>query len=65
MDAAPFAGREPWMLGDDLTDEHAFAEVDARDGTSIIVGARRPTLARHALAGPAAVHAWLAALVRP
>jgi trehalose 6-phosphate phosphatase len=65
MDAAPFAGREPWMLGDDLTDEHAFAEVDARDGTSIIVGARRPTVARHALADPAAVHAWLSALVRP
>lgn len=65
MDAAPFAGREPWMLGDDLTDEHAFAEVGARGGTSIIVGARRPTLARHALTDPAAVHAWLAALVRP
>lgn len=65
MDTAPFAGRQPWMLGDDLTDEHAFAEVDSRGGISIVVGARRPTVARHALADPAAVHAWLAVLARP
>lgn len=64
MDAAPFAGRRPWMLGDDLTDEHAFAEVDSRGGASVIVGERRPTVARFALADPAAVHAWLAALAR-
>ncbi|WP_291191461.1 trehalose-phosphatase [Dokdonella sp.] len=59
---APFAGRVPWMLGDDLTDEHAFARVEELGGVSILVGERRPTRARHALADPAAARAWLAAL---
>jgi trehalose 6-phosphate phosphatase len=62
MRIAPFAGRTPWMVGDDLTDEAAFAEVNADGGVSIIVGERRPTVARYALAGPAAARAWLAAL---
>lgn len=62
MDRAPFLGRVPWMLGDDLTDEDAFVEVNRRGGVSIIVGSRRPTAARHALAGPGAARAWLAAL---
>jgi trehalose 6-phosphate phosphatase len=60
MQIAPFAGRTPWMLGDDLTDEDAFAEANRERGVSVIVGPRRPTLARHALAGPAAARAWLA-----
>jgi trehalose 6-phosphate phosphatase len=62
MRIAPFAGRTPWMLGDDLTDEDAFAQANALGGVSIIVGPRRPTLARHALAGPAAARRWLSAL---
>lgn len=62
MSIAPFAGRTPWMIGDDATDEDAFTEVNAARGVSIIVGARRPTVARYALAGPAAARAWLAAL---
>jgi trehalose 6-phosphate phosphatase len=62
MTIAPFAGRTPWMIGDDATDEDAFAEVNAERGVSIVVGPRRPTVARHALAGPAAARAWLAAL---
>lgn len=62
MRIAPFAGRTPWMIGDDATDEDAFAEVNAERGVSIIVGPRRPTVARYALAGPAAARAWLAAL---
>lgn len=56
----PFAGRLPWMIGDDLTDEHAFRRVNALGGRSVIVGPRRPSAARHALAGPDAVRAWLA-----
>jgi trehalose 6-phosphate phosphatase len=62
MQIAPFAGRTPWMVGDDLTDEDAFAEANRERGVSVIVGPRRPTLARHALAGPAAARAWLASL---
>ncbi len=54
-----FAGRRPWMIGDDLTDEHAFERSNAEGGVSIIVGPRRPTAARHALADPRAVRAWL------
>ncbi|WHZ19157.1 MAG: Trehalose-6-phosphate phosphatase [Rhodanobacteraceae bacterium] len=62
MRVTPFRGRTPWMLGDDLTDEDAFRRVNAHGGVSVIVGSRRPTLARHALADPAAVRAWLHAL---
>ncbi|HEX5352722.1 MAG TPA: trehalose-phosphatase [Rhodanobacteraceae bacterium] len=58
----PFRGRAPWMLGDDLTDEDAFRRVNASGGVSVVVGARRPTEAHHALADPAAVRAWLHAL---
>lgn len=59
LDASPFAGRQPWMFGDDLTDEHAFDETNARGGISVIVGARRPTRARFALRDPAAMRDWL------
>ena len=62
MRDAPFRGRTPWMLGDDLTDEDAFRHVNANGGISVIVGARRPTDARYALEDPAAVRAWLHAL---
>jgi trehalose 6-phosphate phosphatase len=62
MQDAPFRGRVPWMLGDDLTDDHAFRHVNANGGVSVIVGSRRPTEARHALDDPAAVRAWLHAL---
>jgi trehalose 6-phosphate phosphatase len=60
MDKAPFSGRVPWMVGDDLTDEHAFLRVNARGGFSVIVGDRRPSIANHALPGPDAVRRWLA-----
>lgn len=57
-----FATRQPWMLGDDLTDEHAFEEANARGGVSVIVGARRPTRANFALDDPNAVRTWLRGL---
>lgn len=60
----PFRGRTPWMLGDDLTDEHAFRHVNASGGVSVVVGSRRPTEARYALDDPAAVRAWLHALTK-
>jgi trehalose 6-phosphate phosphatase len=62
MRGAPFRGRTPWMLGDDLTDEDAFRCVNASGGVSVIVGSRRPTEAHYALDDPAAVRAWLHAL---
>lgn len=60
-----FRGRQPWMLGDDQTDEHAFAEVNACDGVSVLVGNARSTLARYRLPDPAAVRDWLAKLSLP
>lgn len=59
LDEAPFRGRRPVYLGDDLTDEHAFALVNARGGASVRVGTRTPTDAAFTLSSPAAVHAWL------
>lgn len=62
MRSAPFAGRTPWMIGDDITDEDAFAAANGRGGVSVIVGARRPTRAHFAFDDPAAARAWIAAL---
>lgn len=62
---APFRGRLPVMLGDDLTDESAFRVVNDRGGISIRVGpAAHPSDARFALADPAAARTWLAELLR-
>jgi trehalose 6-phosphate phosphatase len=55
----PFAGRVPVYFGDDLTDEHAFAVVNAHDGISVRVGDREPSAARFTLHNPAAVQTWL------
>lgn len=57
---APFAGRTPVVLGDDLTDEHAFAAANRAGGLSVRVGSREPTQAKFTLPSPPAVHAWLA-----
>jgi trehalose 6-phosphate phosphatase len=62
MTSAPFRNRQPWMLGDDLTDEHAFEETNALGGVSVIVGTRRPTRANFALPDPSAARSWLHAL---
>ena len=62
MALPPFRARRPVYVGDDLTDEHGFARVNAGGGIAVRVGARQPTAARHGLAGPAATGAWLAAV---
>ncbi|WP_407354137.1 trehalose-phosphatase [Luteimonas sp. R10] len=56
---APFRGRRPVFVGDDLTDEHGFAVVNARDGISVLVGERQPSAAHYRLPDTAAVYAWL------
>lgn len=60
MQQAPFAGRRPVFVGDDLTDEHGFAVVNSHGGASVLVGTREPSEATHGLHDVAAVHAWLA-----
>lgn len=59
MARAPFLGRVPVFIGDDLTDEFGFAAAHQLGGWSVRVGDREPTQATYALAGPHAVHAWL------
>lgn len=59
--AAPFAGRTPIAVGDDVTDEDAFAAAARAGGFAIRVGESRSSSAAYRLAAPAAVHAWLEA----
>lgn len=59
LERAPFAGRLPVYLGDDLTDEHGFAATNLENGISVRVGAREPTLAQYSLPGPSSAQAWL------
>ena len=57
---APFLGRRPVFVGDDVTDERGFEAVNSVAGLSVKVGTGR-THARFRLPDIAAVHAWLAA----
>jgi trehalose 6-phosphate phosphatase len=60
----PFAGRRPVFVGDDLTDEDAFAFVERAGGLGVLVGPARATAASHRLADVAAVLAWLEEIAR-
>jgi trehalose 6-phosphate phosphatase len=62
MNEAPFAGRRPVFVGDDVTDEGAFVEVSKTNGFGVIVGARAPSAATARLPSVAALHAWLNSL---
>ena len=61
---APFAGRRPVYIGDDVTDEDAFAVVNELSGISVAVGLRPHTGARYRLESVPTVHAWLERLAR-
>ncbi|MBV9932124.1 MAG: trehalose-phosphatase [Alphaproteobacteria bacterium] len=61
MAEPPFAGARPVVVGDDLTDEHAFRAAAALGGFGVLVGAPRDSAAAWRLADVDAVHAWLAA----
>jgi trehalose 6-phosphate phosphatase len=56
---APFAGRMPVYIGDDLTDEHAFEAVNDLRGISVRVGEITATKARFRLGNVAHVQRWL------
>jgi trehalose 6-phosphate phosphatase len=58
----PFRGRRPVFVGDDATDEHGFAMVNAARGISVKVGAGA-TVASHRLPDVASVLSWLATLL--
>ncbi len=58
MQLAPFAGRQPMFVGDDVTDEVGFSAVQALGGIAIKVGPG-DTLARHRCSDPTAVRQWL------
>lgn len=59
MTEAPFHGRIPVFLGDDVTDEDAFKVVNELNGLSIRVGPAQETAARHRLDGVDQVLQWL------
>jgi len=64
MTRAPFRGRQPWVLGDDYADEHAFAMAQALGGAAVLVGMRTDSVAHYQLADPGAARAWLAQICR-
>lgn len=59
MKECPFAGARPIFVGDDLTDEHAFAAAAGLGGFGVLVGDPRDTRAAHRLPSVPAVASWL------
>ena len=60
MTEPPFTVGSPVMVGDDLTDEHAFIAAVALGGTAVLVGDARPSAAQFRLPTVEATRAWLA-----
>jgi trehalose 6-phosphate phosphatase len=63
LEQPPFTGRVPVYLGDDVTDEDAFREVNRINGTSIRVGGSSHSEARYDLPDVASVRPWLGAAI--
>lgn len=65
METPPFAGRLPFFMGDDLTDEYGFAAVNDADGVSVKIGGEEEnTIARHRLVDTCAVRKLLKVICR-
>ena len=66
MAEAPFRGRVPVFIGDDITDEDGFAAAQSVGGAAIVVGLERETgrtsSAQYGLSGVRELHRWLEAL---
>jgi trehalose 6-phosphate phosphatase len=58
MQHEPFAGRRPIFIGDDVTDESAFAVMPEFNGMGFSVG-RRASGTAHCFAAPSDVRHWL------
>lgn len=65
MAMAPFQGRTPVFIGDDVTDEAGFAVVNELGGHSIRVGAAITTAAQYRIADVSSLHQWLLAWAEP
>ncbi|MDB5472217.1 MAG: otsB [Caulobacter sp.] len=65
MAEAPFAGATPVMIGDDLTDEDAFAAAVALGGEAILIGLPRRSRSRWRLEDPDALLDWLETSLTP
>lgn len=59
MTEPAFAAARPIFVGDDLTDEHGFAEAAALGGAGILVGPQRNTAAHYRLDSVGGVADWL------
>lgn len=62
LNESPFKGRRPVFIGDDLNDEHGFAEVNRLNGISIKVG-KGSSCAQFRLPDVTAVHQWLGSVI--
>jgi trehalose 6-phosphate phosphatase len=65
MQEAPFSGRTPIAVGDDVTDEDAFVAARDRQGFGVLVGQSRISAADYVLRSANDVATWLAAGLRP
>ncbi len=63
MELPPFAGRQPWFFGDDVTDEDAFARVNDMGGRTFKIGPGDSKAAGR-FADTAAFHRWLVRTAR-
>ena len=59
MAEPPFAGTRPVFLGDDLTDEPAFAAAQDMGGAGVVIGDRAPTAATFRIASVDETLDWL------